>query len=70
MIAMSGTGERGEQCNGVLLAWLIDIQRRQIWVWEKQELPLIYAGNDQLPTLDNISDFTVETIIALTQQQA
>ena len=56
--------------NGTLLAWLIDIQRRQIWVWEKQELPLIYAGNDQLPTLDNISDFTVEIIIALTQQQA
>jgi Uma2 family endonuclease len=56
--------------NGTQLAWLIDIQRRQIWVWEKQELPLIYAENDQLPTLDNIADFTVETIIALTQQQA
>ncbi len=51
------------------LAWLIDIQRQQIWVWENQELPLVYAGTDTLPTLGNISDFTVEAVIAMTQQR-
>jgi Uma2 family endonuclease len=55
--------------NGTQLAWLIDIQRQQIWVWENQELPLIYAGEDQLPCLDNISDLTVKAIIAMTQQR-
>lgn len=55
--------------NGTQLAWLIDIQRQQIWVWQNQELPLIYAGTDILPTLDNLSDLTVEAIIAMTQQR-
>lgn len=55
--------------NETQLAWLIDIQRQQIWVWENQELPLIFAGGDILPTLANISDFTVEKIIAMTQRQ-
>ena len=50
------------------LAWLIDIQRQQIWVWQNQELPLIYAGGDTLPTLGNISSLTVETVIAITQK--
>ena len=54
--------------NGTQLAWLIDIQRQQIWVWEKQELPLVFAGTDVLPTLDNISDLTVEKVMAMTQQ--
>lgn len=52
--------------NGTQLAWLIDIQREQIWVWENQELPLIFAQTDILPTLGNISDFTVEEIMAMT----
>jgi Uma2 family endonuclease len=55
--------------NGTQLAWLIDIQREQIWVWEHQELPLIYAGADALPTLGNISGLTVERVIAMTQQR-
>ncbi|NEP08074.1 MULTISPECIES: Uma2 family endonuclease [unclassified Okeania] len=54
--------------NRTQLAWLIDIQRQRIWVWENQELPMVFAGNDILPTLDSISDFTVERIIAMTQQ--
>ena len=56
--------------NGTQIAWLIDIQRQQIWVWENQELPLIYAGTDKLPTLDNISDLSVKTVIAMTQQRS
>ncbi len=55
--------------NETQLAWLIDIQRQQIWVWENQELPLIYAGADTLPTLGNISGLTVETVIAMTKQR-
>ena len=55
--------------NGTQLAWLIDIQRKQIWVWEKSELPLIYSGTDILPTLGNISNLTVEMIMAMTQQR-
>ena len=55
--------------NGTHLAWLIDIQRRQIWVWENSELPLVYSGTNKLPALDNILDLTVETVIAMTQQR-
>jgi Uma2 family endonuclease len=35
--------------NGTQLAWLIDIQRQQIWVWQAEELPIVYTGNDVLP---------------------
>lgn len=53
--------------NGTQLAWLIDIQRRQIWVWENQELPLIYAEQESLPTLSDLPAFTVDAIMAMTQ---
>jgi Uma2 family endonuclease len=55
--------------NGTQLAWLIDIQRQQIWVWENKELPLVYADNDTLPSLGNISELTVATVMAMTQQR-
>jgi Uma2 family endonuclease len=55
--------------NGTQLAWLIDIQRQQIWVWENQELPLVYAGSDTVPTLGNISDLSVEAVIAMSHQR-
>lgn len=55
--------------NGTQLAWLIDIQRKQIWVWENQELPLIYADHDTLPTLGNISELTVANVMVMTQQR-
>jgi Uma2 family endonuclease len=55
--------------NGTQLAWLIDIQRQQIWVWENQDLPMVYNGSDRIPRLDNISDWTVDTIIAMTRQR-
>jgi Uma2 family endonuclease len=55
--------------HGTQLAWLIDIHRQQIWVWENQELPLIYAGADLLPTLNNILELTVDTVMAMTQQR-
>ncbi|MEM7065277.1 MAG: Uma2 family endonuclease [Cyanobacteria bacterium P01_B01_bin.77] len=55
--------------NGTKLAWLIDIQRQQVWVWQEQELPMIYAGNDTLPTLEEISGFVVHAVMAMTQQR-
>jgi Uma2 family endonuclease len=55
--------------NGTQLAWLIDIQRKQIWVWENKELPLIYADNDTLPSLGNILELTVANVMAMTHQR-
>jgi hypothetical protein len=51
------------------LAWLIDIQREQIWVWQAEELPMVYAGNDILPRLAGLPNIDVATVIALTQQR-
>lgn len=55
--------------HGAQLAWLIDIQRQQVWVWEGQELPMIYAKTDLLPTLESLSAMTVEFVIAMTRQR-
>jgi hypothetical protein len=55
--------------NGTKLAWLIDIQKKQIWVWVNQELPLIYADHYILPSLDNILELTVGNVMAMTQQR-
>ena len=55
--------------NGTQLAWLIDIQRQQVWVWQGQELPIIYSESEALPTLDNIADLTVAAVISMTQQR-
>ncbi len=55
--------------NGTQLAWLIDIQRQQVWVWQAQELPMIYASEDALPTISDIPAFTVATVIAMTHQR-
>lgn len=55
--------------HGTQLAWLIDLQRQQVWVWQGQDLPLIYAGTDPLPTLGAILSFTVETVIAMARQR-
>jgi Uma2 family endonuclease len=55
--------------HGTQLAWLIDIQRQQIWVWTNNDLPMIYTATDRLPALDNIADLTVETVIAMAQQK-
>ena len=55
--------------NGTQLAWLIDIQRKQVWVWQGQELPLIYAKTEIIPSVENILQLTVADAIALTQQR-
>lgn len=55
--------------SGTQLAWLIDIQRQQIWVWQGAELPIIGAGIDLLPTLGTLDEFTVDAVIALARQR-
>jgi Uma2 family endonuclease len=55
--------------NGTQLAWLIDIQRQQIWVWQAEELPIVYANTDRLPILANLTPLTVDRVIAMTTQR-
>lgn len=54
--------------NGTLLAWLIDISRQQIWVWVGDELPVVLSGEDILPTLGDLPELTVETVISMTKR--
>lgn len=54
---------------GTKLAWLIDIYRQQIWVWNQESLPLIYQGLDHPPTLDNLLTLTVDDVIAMARQR-
>jgi Uma2 family endonuclease len=54
---------------GTQLAWLIDIQRAQIWVWQAEELPIVYSGDEALLTLGDLSLLTVTTVIAMAQQR-
>lgn len=54
---------------GTQLAWLIDMQRQQIWVWQQEELPLIYAGADALPALDDLLSITAAAVIGLARQR-
>ena len=54
---------------GTRLAWLIDTQRQQVWVWEGEELPRIYSGNDNLPTLDIFDSLLVEDVMAMTSRK-
>jgi Uma2 family endonuclease len=55
--------------NGTQLAWLIDIQRQQIWVWQTKELPIVYAGNDILPVLSGFPSINTSAVVALTHQR-
>lgn len=55
--------------HGTQLAWLIDIQRRQIWVWANHDLPMIYAETHALPTLGDLPEMTVDQVMAMTQRR-
>jgi Uma2 family endonuclease len=52
--------------NGTQLAWLIDLSRQQIWVWQGNDLPLICVGAEILPSLGLLPELTVDTVIAMT----
>jgi Uma2 family endonuclease len=55
--------------NGTQLAWLMDIDRRQVWVWGGDELPVIYSDSDALPMLGDVTALTVAEAIAMTRQR-
>lgn len=55
--------------NGTQLAWLIDITRQQVWVWQGDELPSIFSGTDILPSLGDLPELTVIAVMAMTGRQ-
>lgn len=55
--------------NGTQLAWLIDISRRQVWVWHGDDLPIIFSGTDILPTLSIVPELTVDAVMAMTRRK-
>lgn len=55
--------------NGTQLAWLIDLTRQQIWVWQGDDLPNIYSETDRLPSLGELPQLTVNEVIAMTKRQ-
>jgi len=52
--------------NGTELAWLIDLSRQQVWVWQGDDLPLICSGTDILPVLGILPELTVDAVMAMT----
>ncbi|RMG11822.1 MAG: Uma2 family endonuclease, partial [Cyanobacteria bacterium J055] len=54
--------------HGTQLAWLIDLTRQQIWVWQGDDLPIIYAGAEVLPDLDLHLELTVDGVMAMTRR--
>ena len=54
--------------NGTQLAWLIDINRQQIWVWVGDELPVVLSAEDILPTLGDLPELTVNMAMAMTKR--
>ncbi|NBD18885.1 MAG: Uma2 family endonuclease [Cyanobacteria bacterium] len=54
--------------HGTQLAWLIDINRQQIWVWQGDDLPSIYSEAQLLPTLGNLPELRVQDVMAMTQR--
>ncbi|MGB5970944.1 MAG: Uma2 family endonuclease [Spirulinaceae cyanobacterium] len=52
--------------NGTQLAWLVDINLQQIWVWQGDDLPRIYSQESILPILGDLPALTVDAVIAMT----
>lgn len=54
---------------GTELAWLIDSERQEIWVWQGDELPRVLSGKDSLPTLNIFTQLTVEEVMAMIRRR-
>jgi len=54
--------------HGTELAWLIDLNRQQLWVWQGDDLPSTYSEAQLLPTLGNLPGLTVQDVMAMTQR--
>ena len=50
--------------SGTQLAWLIDMARQQVWVWQGDDLPRICSTEDPLPNLGQIPELTVRELMA------
>lgn len=55
--------------HGTRLAWLIDISREQVWVWQGDDLPHIYSQKNPLPCLENFPSLTVQEVMAMTRKK-
>ena len=55
--------------NGTQLAWLIDIDHQQVWVWQGDNLPTIFSSEMSLPMLGDLPELTVDGAIAMTRQR-
>lgn len=55
--------------NGTQLAWLIDLTRQQIWVWQGDNLPNIYSATEVVPSLGDLPPLTVNAVMAMTNKQ-
>lgn len=55
--------------NGTQLAWLIDLARQQVWVWQGDDLPIVCSGTDTLPSLGDLPELTVNAVMAMTRRQ-
>lgn len=55
--------------HGTQLAWLIDLSRHQIWVWQGDDLPCVYSGADRVPVYGIELRITVEEVMAMTTQK-
>ncbi|MFP4219022.1 MAG: Uma2 family endonuclease [Phormidium sp.] len=55
--------------NGTKLAWLIDFNHEQVWVWQGDSLPIICSGDDVLPSCNFGFELTVTSVIAMTQNK-
>ena len=55
--------------SGTQLAWLIDMTRQQVWVWQGDDLPRICSAEDILPNLGQIPELTVRELMAMTHRQ-
>ncbi|MFP4300016.1 MAG: Uma2 family endonuclease, partial [Spirulinaceae cyanobacterium] len=51
---------------GTQLAWLVDFSRQQVWVWQGDDLPLVYANAEILPSLGILPQLTVVAVMAMT----
>ncbi len=48
------------------LAWLIDLARQQVWVWQGDDLPMILSGAEMLPSLGDMPGLTVGDVVGMT----
>ncbi|TVR13202.1 MAG: Uma2 family endonuclease [Phormidium sp. GEM2.Bin31] len=53
--------------NGTKLAWLIDFNHEQVWVWQGDSLPIICSGDDVLPDCDFGLKLTANGVVAMAQ---